>query len=424
MHVVVLVSVALAVLVLGGPIFLAILAGTFVTFEGFAPPIPPMVLPQRMVDGVNKFALLAIPLFIFAADIISRGQIGERLVRLAESTVGHIRGGLAIATVLACTLFGAMSGIGPAAVVSIGPIVYPALLRQNYSRGFAVGLITTASTLAMLIPPGVAMILYALQTNSSIGAMFLAGLGSGAVFSAVLCGYAYVYARWRGVTTSAKPSWAERGRALSRASLALGLPVLVLGGIYGGAFTPTEAAAFAVVYAVLAECVFYRSMKLREVFDISVASASTISVLLILIAAGTVLTYYLTLSQVPQTVTRLLADASVVEILLLINVIFLITGMFVDPNSAIIVLTPLIFQAATAAGIDPIHLGAVIVANVALGMVSPPFGLNLFIGITTFRVSYREVVISVLPFIGLMLIVLLLLTYIPAISLLLPGLMR
>lgn len=424
MHVVVLVSVALGLLILGGPIFLAILASTFVTFEGFAPPIPPMVLPQRMVDGVNKFALLAIPLFIFAADIISRGQIGERLVRLAESFVGHVRGGLAIATVLACTLFGAMSGIGPAAVVSIGPIVYPALLRQNYSRGFAVGLITTASTLAMLIPPGVAMILYALQTNSSIGAMFLAGLGAGTIFALVLCIYAYAYARVRGVTTSEKLGWGARWTALKRAGLAMGLPVLVLGGIYGGVFTPTEAAAFAVVYAVVVECLFYRSMKLREIFDVSIASASTISVLLILIAAGTVLTYYLTLSQVPQTVTRMLAGASMFEILLLINIIFLVTGMFVDPNSAIIVLTPLIFQAASAAGIDPIHLGAVIVANVALGMVSPPFGLNLFIGITTFRVSYREVVVSVLPFIGLMLIVLAIITYIPAVSLFLPGLMR
>jgi C4-dicarboxylate transporter DctM subunit len=424
MHVVVLVSVALALLVMGGPIFLAILTSTFVTFEGFAPPIPPMVLPQRMVDGVNRFALLAIPLFIFAADIISRGQIGERLVRLAESFVGHIRGGLAIATVLACTLFGAMSGIGPAAVVSIGPIVYPALVRQNYSRGFAVGLITTASTLAMLIPPGVAMILYALQTNSSIGAMFLAGLGSGAIFAIVLCLYAYVYARIRGVKTSEKLGWGARVTALNRAGLAIGLPVLVLGGIYGGVFTPTEAAAFAVVYAIVVECLVYRSMKLREVFDVSVASAGTISVLLILISAGTVLTYYLTLSQVPQMVTQLLAGASALEILLLVNVVFLITGMFVDPNSAIIVLTPLIFQAAAAAGIDPIHLGAVIVANVALGMVSPPFGLNLFIGITTFKVSYREVVVAVLPFIALMLVVLVIITYIPSVSLLLPSLMR
>ncbi|MEM1267537.1 MAG: TRAP transporter large permease [Pseudomonadota bacterium] len=423
MHVAVLSAVALVVLLIGAPIFLAIMAGTIITFEAFGPPIPSMVLPQRMVDGVNKFSLLAIPLFIFAADIIARGQIGARLVRLADAYVGHITGGLAIATVLACALFGAMSGIGPAAVVSIGPLVFPALVKQGYSRGFAVGLITTSSTLAMLIPPGVAMILYALQTNSSIGAMFLAGLMAGTVFTSVLCAYAYVYAKMKGVERGEKLDWKRRWDATKTAIWALGLPVFVLGGIYGGAFTPTEAAAFACIYAIVVEVLIYRSMRLQEVFYAANQSAGTISVLLILIAAGTALTYYLTLSQVPQQVTQLLSGASMIEVLLIINVVFLVAGMFVDPNSAIIVLTPLIFQAALAAGIDPIHLGAVIVANVALGMVSPPFGLNLFIGITTFKVSYREVVTAVLPFIGLMLIVLVIITYIPAIVLWLPSLM-
>lgn len=423
MHVAVLSATALVVLLIGAPIFLAIMAGTIITFEAFAPPIPSMVIPQRMVDGVNKFSLLAIPLFIFAADIIARGQIGARLIRLADAYVGHVTGGLAIATVIACALFGAMSGIGPAAVVSIGPLVFPALVKQGYSRGFAVGLIVTSSTLAMLIPPGVAMILYALQTNSSIGAMFLAGLMAGCVFTAVLCAYAYAYARINKVAKGDRLGWAERWDATKTAIWALGLPVFVLGGIYGGAFTPTEAAAFACVYAIVVECVIYRSMKLREVFFAANTSAGTISVLLILIAAGTALTYYLTLSQVPQQVTQLLAGASTIEVLLIINVVFLIAGMFVDPNSAIIVLTPLIFQAALATGIDPIHLGAVIVANVALGMVSPPFGLNLFIGITTFKVTYREVVTAVLPFIGLMLLVLLIITYIPSVVLWLPGLM-
>ena len=423
MHVAVLSATALVVLLIGAPIFLAIMAGTIITFEAFAPPIPSMVIPQRMVDGVNKFSLLAIPLFIFAADIIARGQIGARLIRLADAYVGHVTGGLAIATVIACALFGAMSGIGPAAVVSIGPLVFPALVKQGYSRGFAVGLIVTSSTLAMLIPPGVAMILYALQTNSSIGAMVLAGLMAGCVFTAVLCAYAYAYARINKVAKGDRLGWAERWDATKTAIWALGLPVFVLGGIYGGAFTPTEAAAFACVYAIVVECVIYRSMKLREVFFAANTSAGTISVLLILIAAGTALTYYLTLSQVPQQVTQLLAGASTIEVLLIINVVFLIAGMFVDPNSAIIVLTPLIFQAALATGIDPIHLGAVIVANVALGMVSPPFGLNLFIGITTFKVTYREVVTAVLPFIGLMLLVLLIITYIPSVVLWLPGLM-
>ncbi|XWN30780.1 MAG: TRAP transporter large permease [Devosia sp.] len=418
----VLVVSAFALLLIGAPIFLSIMVPTFITFEAFAPPIPPMVLPQRMVDGVNKFSLLAIPLFIFAADIIARGQIGARLVAMVESYCGHVRGGLAIATIIACALFGAMSGIGPAAVVSIGPIVFPALIRQGYTRGFAVGLIVTSSTLAMLIPPSVAMILYALQTNTSIGAVFLAGIGSGAVFAVMLCLYAYVYARRHNIAIDRRAPWRERLRKTKEAAFALGLPVIILGGIYGGAFTPTEAAAFACVYAMIVEVLIYRKLSVMDLFRISSTSAGTIAVLLILVAAGTALTYYLTLSQVPQQVTQSLSGASSVEILLIINLLFLIAGMFADPNSLIIVLTPLIYQAALASGIDAVHLGTVIVANVALGMVSPPFGLNIFIAITTFRVSYIEVVRAVLPFIALMLFVLVLITYIPAISLFLPRL--
>lgn len=419
----ILVASAFFILLIGAPIFLAILAATFGTFEVYAPPMPRMVLPQRMVDGVNKFSLLAIPLFIFAADIIARGEIGSRLVAMVESFVGHVRGGLAIATIIACTIFGAMSGIGPAAVVSIGPIVFPALIRQGYERGFAVGLIITASTLAMLVPPSVAMILYALQTNTSIGAVFLAGLGCGAVFAAVLCLYAYAYARRRDIAMDARASWGERLRTTRRAAFALGLPIIILGGIYGGVFTPTEAAAFACVYAMLVEVLIYRKLSFGDLFRISSTSAGTISVLLILVAAGTVLTYYLTLSQVPQQVTASLSDASPFVILLLINALFLVAGMFADPNSLIIILTPLIYQAALSAGIDAVHLGAIIVANVALGMISPPFGLNIFIGITTFRASYFEVVRAVIPFLGLMLFVLVLITYIPAISLFLPRLL-
>lgn len=410
-------SIAAVILILAGPIFLAILAATFVSFELFAPPIPSMVLPQRMVDGINQFSLIAIPLFIFAADVISRGQIGRRLVEMAEAFFGHVTGGVAIATAFACAMFGAMSGIGPAAVVSIGPIVYPSLIRQGYSRGFAVGLILSASTLAMLIPPGVAMILYAIGTNNSVGDMFLAGLSVGLVFTVVLALYSYVYAKVKKIGRQPKRSAAERWAALKRASWALGLPVLVLGGLYGGAFTPTEAAAFACVYAIVVETLIYRQLKLREIFAVSTASAATIAVLLILISAGTVMSYYMTLMQYPQAIGRLVGGQDAETILFLVNVFFLLAGMVVDPNSAIIVLTPLIYQAAVASGIDPIHLGAVVVVNVAIGMITPPFGINLFIGMTTFRIGYGEIVRAILPFLAIMIALLLLATYVPAIAL-------
>ena len=410
-------TIAISLLVIAAPIFLAILVATFVSFELFAPPIPTMVLPQRMIDGINRFSLIAIPLFIFAADVISRGQIGRRLVEMAEAWVGHITGGVAIATAFACAMFGAMSGIGPAAVVSIGPIVFPSLVRQGYSRGFAVGLILSASTLAMLIPPGVAMILYSIETNNSVGDMFLAGLSVGAVFTLALALYSYIYARMHKIGRQPKRSLKERWVALRRAGWALGLPVLVLGGIYGGAFTPTEAAAFACVYAIFVETAIYRQLKITQIFKVSAASASTIAVLLVLISAGTVMTYYMTLMQYPQQISQMIGGSSPEIILMMINVVFLIAGMFIDPNSAIIVLTPLVYQAAIASGIEPIHLGAVVVVNVAIGMITPPFGLNIFIGMTTFRIGYGEIVRAIVPFLLLMIFVLLIVTYIPAIAL-------
>lgn len=412
-------TIAISLLVIAAPIFLAILVATFVSFELFAPPIPTMVLPQRMIDGINRFSLIAIPLFIFAADVISRGQIGRRLVEMAEAWVGHITGGVAIATAFACAMFGAMSGIGPAAVVSIGPIVFPSLVRQGYSRGFAVGLILSASTLAMLIPPGVAMILYSIETNNSVGDMFLAGLSVGAVFTLALALYSYIYARMHKIGRQPKRSAKERWVALRRAGWALGLPVLVLGGIYGGAFTPTEAAAFACVYAIFVETAIYRQLKITQIFKVSAASASTIAVLLVLISAGTVMTYYMTLMQYPQQISQMIGGSSPEIILMMINVVFLIAGMFIDPNSAIIVLTPLVYQAAIASGIEPIHLGAVVVVNVAIGMITPPFGLNIFIGMTTFRIGYGEIVRAIIPFLLLMIFVLLIVTYIPAIALVL-----
>lgn len=412
-------AIAVGMLLLAAPIFMAILAATFISFEMFAPPIPSMVLPQRMIDGVNRFALIAIPLFIFAADVISRGQIGRRLVALTEATTGHITGGVAIATAAACAIFGAMSGIGPAAVVSIGPIVYPSLLRQGYSKGFSVGLILAASTLAMLIPPGIAMILFAIETNNSVGAMFLAGLSTGAVFTLALGIYSYVYARMKGIGKSPKASLRERMIALRRAGWALGLPVIVLGGTYSGAATPTEAAAFACVYAIFVETLIYRQLRLRDLPKVSAASAQTIAILLILIASGTVMTYFMTLMQYPAQISQSIGGFGPAALLAMINIAFLIVGMFIDPNSAIIVLAPLIYQSAMAAGIDPIHLGAVVVVNVAIGMITPPFGLNLFIGMTTFKIGYFEATKGVLPFVLLMIIVLLLVTYIPGIALLL-----
>jgi C4-dicarboxylate transporter DctM subunit len=416
-----LIPLALILLVLSFPIFLAILVSVILSFEIYQPNLPSVVLGQRMVAGVNTFALLAVPLFIFAADVISEGAIGSRLVKLSERLVGHITGGLAIATVLTCMFFGAISGIGAAAVVSVGPILFPALLRQGYGRGFALGLILTSSTLAMLIPPGVAMILYSVQTGTSIERVFLAGLSGGVILGLVLAFYCYLYAKRRGIGGTRRATLSEIGVALKDASWALGLPVVIVGGIYGGVFTPTEAAAVAVVYAIAIEVFIYRQITPRKLLDVSISSSGVIGMLLILIAVGSVMTWIMTTAQIPQQISALLTGSSPVVILLTINVIFLITGMFIDPNAAIIVLTPLIFPAAQLAGIDPVHLGIVIVLNLAVGMVTPPFGLNIFVATSTFKASYWDIVKSLLPFIVLALVVLLVVTYASGTVTWLPG---
>lgn len=421
MPVFVFMGVAIALLAISAPIFIAILAPTLISFELFGPPIPSMAIVQQMMQGINKFSLLAIPLFIFAADIIARGEIGERLLNLVESGIGHVTGGVAITTAVACAMFGAISGVGAAAVVSIGPIVYPALLKQGYSRGFTVGLILSASTLAMLIPPGVAMILYSMQTMSSVGSVFLAGLSAGVFFTAALAAYAYFYARVRGIGRQPKASWSARGLAFKRAGWAMGLPAIIFGGIYSGVFTPTEAASGACIYAIFVETLVYRQVRFLDLMRISSESAKVISTLLILIAAGSAMTFYLTLENVPQTISGMLEGQSRVVVLLTINAAFLLAGMFIDPNSVVIVLTPLVFPAASALGVDPVHLGAVIVLNAAVGMITPPFGLNIFIGMTTFKVPYLEVVRSLTPFIVLALAVLLLVTFWPALVTWLPA---
>ena len=414
--------IAIVLFAISAPIFLAILVPTIVSFEAFGPGIPSTVLVQKMMQGINKFSLLAIPLFVFAADIISRGQIGERLIALVENMIGHVTGGVAITTAVTCALFGSISGIGAAAVVSIGPIVYPALIKQGYSRGFTVGLILSSSTLAMLVPPGVAMILYSLQTMSSVSNVFLAGLSAGIIFTALLSVYSYIYARIRGIGRQDKTSWRERLQSVKRSGWALGLPAIIFGGIYSGTFTPTEAAAGACAYAMTVETLIYRQLRFRDMFKVSSESATVIAMLLILITSASAMTYYLTLENVPQAISGMLEGNSVFEVLLFINILFLMAGMFVDPNSAIIVLTPLIFPMAEALAIDPVHLGAVIVLNVAVGMISPPFGLNLFIGITTFKVPYWEIAKSVWPFILVAIAALAIVTYVPDLVMWLPRL--
>lgn len=403
-------------LALGVPIYMTlVLSSTAAMMAGM--PIAQEAVVQRMLAGIDKFSIMAVPFFMFCADVMSAGEIGKRLVNVCKAFFGHMYGGIAIATTVSCLIFGAVSGAGSAAVVAIGGIVYILMKEGNYDDKFSLGLILTTSTLAMLIPPSIAYILYANITGDSINSLFMSGLGAGVFFGLIICVYCYIYARIKKIPLLPKKNWGERLQALKDSILSLGLIVVILGSIYGGICTATEAAALGCVYAILIEVIIYRSISLKGLLKLATKSAATISMLMILIASGSVLSWVMTVMQLPQKLVSALGGTSWIGVFLLINLIFLIAGMFVDPNSAIIVLVPLIYPVACQVGINSIQLATVMVINLAIGMLTPPFGLNIFVGTSVFKKSFSDLVPGLIPFIALSLVVLLIFMLVPGLSL-------
>ncbi|MCP8615264.1 TRAP transporter large permease [Salirhabdus salicampi] len=419
-----LTTIFLILLLLGTPLFLAIVIPSLITTIFYYPNINITVTIQRMIDGIDSFPLLAIPFFMFAADVMSKGKTGERLVVLANRLVGHLPGGLAMATVVTCTLFGAISGTGPAAIVAVGGLLYPALLDNKYKDQFSLGVIISSSTLSMLIPPGVAMILYSIVSGTSVRDMFLAGTSVGLFVSILFMIYVFIHARRRNIPKKKRSSFKEVILAFKDAFWALGLPIVILGGIYLGYMTPTESAAIAVVYVIIIEVFIYKKLQFSDVYETAKTSGRMIAMIFILISAGSLLSWLLTTAQVPQTLASNLGDLSPITILLMINIIFIVTGMFLDPNSSIIILTPIVYPIAMASGADPIHLGLLIVLNASIGMLTPPFGMNIFVASGTFKVPYERIVPGLVPFIIISVIALILVTLIPDIALWLPNLVK
>jgi C4-dicarboxylate transporter DctM subunit len=413
----------LVMLGLGFPIFLTLVLPSIMTLLKYFSHLDPAVAVQRMVVGVDKFSLMAIPFFMYAADVMSEGEIGKRLVNLAKTLVGHFTGGLAMATVLACLIFGAISGAGAAAVVAIGLVVLGPLMQAGYDTDFSVGLILSSSTLAMLIPPSIAYVLYATITGASVGVLFISGLGAGVIFGLAFMIYSYFYAKKHRIQLEKKVTLSEAMASIKESIWALGLPIVIIGGIYSGLFTPTEAAAVAAMYAIFVEMVIYKSIDLKKLYEISVHSGKTIAMLMILIAAGSVLSWVMTAAQIPQAMVNLLGGSSKTVVLLVINIVFLMAGMLIDPNSAIIVLTPLVYPVAQAVGIDTVHLATIMVLNLAIGMLTPPFGLNIFVATGVFKIPYEKIVQGLMPFIAISLVVLLIITYVPGTALWLPRIL-
>ena len=418
------IGIFFALLVLGVPIFISMIIPCVVALSINFGNMDVGITIQRIVGGIDTFSLLSIPFFMFSADIMSKGEIGKRLVNFANSMVGHLPGGLGLTTVLSCTIFGAISGAGPAAIVAIGLILYPALQDKGYKPGFSIGLITAASTLAMLIPPGIAMILYGVTANVSVGKLFMSGLSVGIIVAVVFSVYVLLYAIKHKIPKQKPATAKEILQAFKDAFWALGLPVIILAGIYLGVMTPTEAAAISVAYVIIIELLIYRTVSLQDIFRIAVTSGRMIAMIFILIGAGSLLSWVITVMQIPQAIVNTMGGASRLTILIFINVIFLIAGMFLDPNSMIIVLTPLVLPLAKFIGIDLLHLGIMIVLDAAIGMLTPPFGLNIFVSTGTFKRSYAEVVPALVPYIVLMIGALILISAVPEGALWLPNQMK
>ena len=388
--------------------------------------LPLEVLAQRMFSGIDKFSLMAVPFFILAANVMKGGGLSIRILKLAQALVGHYKGGLAMTVVLACMFFGAVSGSSPATVIAIGGLMLPALREANYGEAFSLGLITSSSAVAVIIPPSIGMIVYGSVTGTSVGDLFMAGLGPGILFGGVFMLYSVYHARKHKIEALSRSSLKEVWSAFKDAGWALGIPVLILGGIYGGFFTPTEAAAVASVYAIFVSLFIYKDLDLKGLWDETYESAIGTAQVMILLAAASVFSWLLTRQQVPQAMTEVLMSISNSKfaILLMINILLLITGMFIDPASSTTILAPLLLPLALSYGIDPVHLGIIMVVNGAIGMYTPPFGLNLFVATGISTVSISRIIKGVIPFIILSLITMALVTYIPMISLWLPQMMK
>jgi C4-dicarboxylate transporter, DctM subunit len=418
-------AVMVILLLMGFPMLVPLLVASLLLFFFELEMSNVGLLMGQMISGVQSWALAAVPLFIFAADLMTRGHASQRLLDLVQSFVGHLRGGLPITTAASCTLFGAVSGSTQATVVAMGGPMRPKLLEKGYSDSFSIALIINASDIALLIPPSIGMIIYGVVSGASIGDLFIAGILPGLLILVLFSIYCWVGAIRMGIAPEPRIVWAERLRRARKAILPLGFPLVVVGGIYTGTFSPTEAAAIAVLYAVLLEIVILRSVKVRELWDVAISTGLITAVVFILVAAGTAFTYTISFAGIPQAILGPVIEAigdSPTLVLLLIAVSFFIGCMFVDPIVVILILTPLFKPAVDAAGLDPVHVGVIVTLQAAIGSATPPFGCDIFTAMAVFRRPYLDVIRGTPPFIFILLLATVILVLFPQISLWLPSL--
>lgn len=377
-------------------------------------------IAQGLVTSIDSFPLMAVPFFILAGDLMGQGGLSRRLLNVANVFFGRYTGGLAIIAVVTCMFFAAISGSGPATVAAIGGLLLPAMAKAGYDKGYSIGLIASAGSIGIIIPPSIPMIIYAVSANVSITQMFLAGIIPGLLIGVGLIITAYVKARKEGYKGSEKRySVSEIWQTIWDAKWALMVPVIILGGIYGGVFTPTEAAAVGVIYGFIVGVFVYKELKWSDLYRVIAGSALTSATVIVIVGTATIFGRMLAIERIPFMIADYIVQLtdSPILILLLINVLLLFVGMFMETLAAIIILVPILLPVVTAVGIDPVHFGIVIIVNLAIGMVTPPVGVNLFVGSRVGETSLEKAIVGAIPFIISMLAVLLLITYVPWLSL-------
>jgi C4-dicarboxylate transporter DctM subunit len=414
---------AFALLLIGVPMWMIflVLAVSAMTWQG----ISMEVVVQGLTGTINNLVLLSVPGFIFAGNVMARGSIAKRLIDWVSAFLGPVPGGMALTTVGAAELFGAISGSSAATVAALGPVLSRGLNQQGYGPRFALGLITSSGAIAIIIPPSITMILFAVMTNASVGRLFIAGIVPGMLVGLCIAAYCIWYARRHKVASGQRWNGTEMLRTSRDVAWTLGAPAIIFAGIYGGFATPTEAAMLVSVYVVIVSVYIYGDLRWRDIWDITHETALLTAKLFIIVAAAGVFSWILAAEAVPNKMVAIIdgLQLSPWMVLVIINVILLIVGMFMDPNSAVVLFAPLLWPIAQHAGVDIVHFGIIFTVNLAVGMFSPPFGLNIFVSSSIFRVPSSVVAASIGPFLIAYLMALGFVTYIPILSLFLPNLM-
>lgn len=413
-----------ALMLIGVPVAISLGLSSALTIMLFSPDSP-RSLAIKMFETSEHSTLLAIPFFLIAGAFMTTGGVAQRLIDFANACVGHIRGGLAIGSVLACMLFAALSGSSPATVAAVGSIAIAGMVKSGYTKEFGAGIICNSGTLGILIPPSIVMVVYAAATEQSVGKMFMAGVVPGALLGIALMVAIYIVARVKKLPAQPRVSIKQWFGAFRRALWGLLLMVIILGGIYTGMYTPTEAAAVAAVYSMFVALFIYKDMRIRDFSKVMLESGKMTVMLMFIIANAMLFAHVLTTEQIPQSIANWVSEMgfSPWMFLVIVNIVLLVAGSFMEPSAVILILAPIFFPIAMELGIDPIHLGIIMVVNMEIGLITPPVGLNLFVTSAVTGMSLAEVIRAAMPWLMLLLGFLALVTYIPSISMGLPNLL-